>query len=881
MKRLFYTLIILILSISVVNTAATAEPDSGTSLLLLGESTRMLGRGGAGIADSGADMFPYNPAAIGRLERLGMGLDYGSFLNRYHNPSFNLALPTSYGVIGGYFRMLDIPDSYDIERGYMFGLGGAKEFTERLVVGASFNGLYGEGYGESAHFAGLNIGSIYSTGFTREAGEGFGIFNPSFAFALLAGIPMGSESDMSQLNQVTLGYSLPFYRSEKMMISLFNDVSVTDEFSEIPVRIGFESVYNQKYVLRLGGMYPQSYEYGDMTMGVGYKLKAGDFDGEISYSLVHYKDTDFVHYAGISGEYGKLDRQPPVTSIEANMRYISPNYDGEKDFVYLKLEVQDQSRIKGWKVQIKNQQNQVVKEYRVSERDIDEPLSPVGFIKKIWTKKESMVVPGTLFWDGTDQAGKSLPDGSYIYSFIAWDERDNISAEKTGVIHIDKTSPEASLEPEYSLFSPNDDNRKDTLTIKQDITTEPEDEWSAGFLDENGETVKSYTWKGENVPRSITWKGIKDNGEDVPEGLYTYFITSTDRAGNSTRATVKEISLTRKYQVADVTTSVEYYSYASDRPVVFNAYLSDDKGLEKWEVVIMDDDKDPVRTINGKNELPGTVTWDVRDKDGDRLDDGVYYYRITAEFGSGNKPESFAKKIILDSTAPKVKVDYEPSRFSPDGDGENDILTMYPEAKDEFGVKEWKLIIYAPSGDVFKSFSGKGTPPTQIKWDGLGENGELVESAADYYIQLQTVDNADNRATTEKVKLPIDVLVIVTERGLKIRISNIEFKFDSSELTGRAFPILNRVIEILEKYSSYNVLIEGHTDDIGEEKYNLKLSERRAKAVMEYLVDNGIDEDRLSFRGMGETSPFLPNTSTENRRRNRRVEFLLIKKGQK
>jgi len=880
MKRIL-RIFIIIISISVITSMAAAEPDSGTSLLLLGESTRMLGRGGAGVADTGADLFPCNPAAIGRLERLGMGLDYGSFLNRYHNPGFNLAFPTSYGVIGGYFRMLDIPDSYDIERGYMFGLGGAKEFTERLVVGASFNGLYGEGYGESAHFAGLNIGSIYSTGFTSVAGEGFGIFNPSLAFALLAGIPMGSESEMSQLNQVTLGYNLPFYRSDKMMISLFNDVSVTDEFSEIPVRIGFESVYDQKYVLRIGGMYPQSYEYGDMTMGAGYKFKAGDFDGEISYSLVHYKYTDFVHYAGISGEYGKLDREPPVTSIEANRRYISPNYDGVKDFVYLKLDVQDQSRIKGWKVQIKNQENQVAKEYRVSERDIDETLSPIGFIKKIWTKKESLVVPRTLFWDGTDQAGRTLPDGPYVYSFITWDERDNISEEKTGVVHIDKTSPEASLDPEYTLFSPNDDNRKDSLTITQDITTEPEDEWSAGFVDDNGSTVKSYEWKGKNVPGSITWKGKNDSGEDVPEGLYTYFITCTDKAGNSTRATVKEISLTRKYQVADVTTQIAYYSYASEKPVVFNTHLSDEKGLERWELTIMDDDKDPVRILGGQDELPEKVTWDVRDKKGDKPGDGVYYYTITAEFNSGNRPTSFAKKIILDSTAPKVKVDYEPSRFSPDGDGENDILTIYPQARDKYGVTKWKITIFAPSGDAFKTFDGKGSPPDQIKWDGLGENGELVESAADYYIQLQAVDNADNRAITEKVKLPIDVLVVVTERGLKIRISNIEFKFDSAELTGRAFPILNRVIEILEKYSSYNVLIEGHTDDIGEEKYNLKLSERRAKAVMEYLVDNGIDEDRLSFRGMGETSPFLPNTSSENRRRNRRVEFLLIKKGDK
>ncbi len=80
----------------------------------------------------------------------------------------------------------------------------------------------------------------------------------------------------------------------------------------------------------------------------------------------------------------------------------------------------------------------------------------------------------------------------------------------------------------------------------------------------------------------------------------------------------------------------------------------------------------------------------------------------------------------------------------------------------------------------------------------------------------------------------------------------------------------------LDRYSAYDVLVEGHTDDIGEEEYNLALSEKRSKSVMDYLVSRGIGAERLAFRGMGETAPFIPNTSAENRRRTRRVEFLLF-----
>jgi outer membrane protein OmpA-like peptidoglycan-associated protein len=86
------------------------------------------------------------------------------------------------------------------------------------------------------------------------------------------------------------------------------------------------------------------------------------------------------------------------------------------------------------------------------------------------------------------------------------------------------------------------------------------------------------------------------------------------------------------------------------------------------------------------------------------------------------------------------------------------------------------------------------------------------------------------------------------------------------------------VYQILEKYSSYDIVIEGHTDDIGAEEYNLTLSEKRAMAVKDYLVRKGTKPERLKYVGMGESLPFYPNTNDENRRRNRRVEFLLNRK---
>jgi len=69
------------------------------------------------------------------------------------------------------------------------------------------------------------------------------------------------------------------------------------------------------------------------------------------------------------------------------------------------------------------------------------------------------------------------------------------------------------------------------------------------------------------------------------------------------------------------------------------------------------------------------------------------------------------------------------------------------------------------------------------------------------------------------------------------------------------------------------VSIEGHTDSDGADKYNLKLSDGRAKAVSDYLVEHGIDKGRLTAKGFGETKPLVPNDTDEGKATNRRVEF--------
>ncbi len=107
---------------------------------------------------------------------------------------------------------------------------------------------------------------------------------------------------------------------------------------------------------------------------------------------------------------------------------------------------------------------------------------------------------------------------------------------------------------------------------------------------------------------------------------------------------------------------------------------------------------------------------------------------------------------------------------------------------------------------------------------------------------------------------------------------NIEFKFDSSELTEASYPTLNQIASILKDNPTWSTMkVKGHTDSTGPESYNQGLSERRAQAVADYLVSQGVSSSVVSTEGYGESQPIATNDTAEGRQANRRVEFEVVK----
>lgn len=101
------------------------------------------------------------------------------------------------------------------------------------------------------------------------------------------------------------------------------------------------------------------------------------------------------------------------------------------------------------------------------------------------------------------------------------------------------------------------------------------------------------------------------------------------------------------------------------------------------------------------------------------------------------------------------------------------------------------------------------------------------------------------------------------------------FNFDSSALRDEARANLTELADHLDKYERTDVLIIGHTDSIGAETYNQRLSERRAESAASFVAQHGVAASRISTRGMGETDPIADNSTAEGRQENRRVEVVI------
>jgi len=179
------------------------------------------------------------------------------------------------------------------------------------------------------------------------------------------------------------------------------------------------------------------------------------------------------------------------------------------------------------------------------------------------------------------------------------------------------------------------------------------------------------------------------------------------------------------------------------------------------------------------------------------------------------------------------------------------------------------------TGDVVKnasSYPGTGKYTVTLP---PGKNYALTAGAQDYFFHSENFVIAD---TSIHEVIHKDIELQPMGIGAKIVLNNVFFDSGKSQLRSESFAELNRLVNIIKQYPNLKVEISGHTDSRGSLAFNKRLSQQRAQAVVDYLVENGVNLAQIEAKGYGPSQPRADNSTAEGRQLNRRVEAKILDK---
>lgn len=244
--------------------------------------------------------------------------------------------------------------------------------------------------------------------------------------------------------------------------------------------------------------------------------------------------------------------------------------------------------------------------------------------------------------------------------------------------------------------------------------------------------------------------------------------------------------------------------------------------------------------------------------------------------------ESRPKPVVMVSGIVSNKLTKEPVgasiTYQTFPDGEN-----FGWARSNPANGEYKIAL--PAGSLYRILVDADGFVTEARNVDISNNSNFGEKTENFELNpadslIDVVRRLNFDDLNELSKVP-DYLDILPQDVLQKEIFDkftIYFDFGKFPLDTKFYPGLGYIVNIMKKYPAFRLSIVGNTDSIGRPESNLKLSEKRAKAVAEFLIKKGIDKKRISTKGMGQTNPIASNETEEGRSKNRRVVFYVMKK---
>ena len=547
-----------------------------------------------------------------------------------------------------------------------------------------------------------------------------------------------------------------------------------------------------------------------------------------------------------------------LVSAVADTKYISPNSDGVQDELVIPLKISDKRYVQAWSLVIMDSQHNVV---RTIENKIARPskMTFKAFFKQLFTPKQGVAIPDTITWNGAMNNGETAPDGTYYYYITATDDNGNSGKTKEYEVVIDTVAPDVELaQPSDKIFG---EGAKAALKIKQ--TGSVEDEWVGKFRSADGTVVRTVKWVNAE-PAEFQWKGTDDQDAQVFDGVYSYEISATDRAGNtSLPASITNIIYSAEKPATNLyVKGSRYFSPNTDSKtsnVALNLTIPvpEEKSgnkLVEWAVTVKDKAGKAVRTYNQTNSgdiPPSSIIFDGKDDSGKQLKDGEYQAVVTAKYLNGYEPDPISSPVlVLDTDKPAAQIVASEKVF---GAGAKDSVkfSIMPVPSSGSTVPSWKGEIQSSDGKVVNSYDFGEYPPEEVVWNGISSDGTIAEKGQ-YRFVLSGTDLAGNTGVSQTTEL---VTFDTTEAQLLLAVSDTAFSPNGNKVKDT---ITFTPVTATKDVVSYDFTIKNKA---GKAVYTVKESK---KLPVNFVWDGKDDSKILCSDGMyfAQLSVLAANGST-------------------
>ncbi|TXT42809.1 MAG: OmpA family protein, partial [Spirochaetes bacterium] len=720
--------------------------------------------------------------------------------------SVAFSLPVPYGVWGGAATFLHAPGTMTSMPLGTFGsvrVNFAKEVFSDLYLGSAMDITLG-GNGSFGWGVGLDLGATYlagDLGFLKDTRFGISLLDIGKGYATSPLTGMFGSSASSYPSAFTLGLGMRGYlvRTFNWDLDLGLDLwspSFQDLDADISIGLGFRDFAT----LRLGW----SIGLRDVIQGTGRSylpslglsgvipLEKGQSLGKESHkdaslgslgigvAAAPLYDSLYAIGAGFNLSFGLKDKTPPEIDIKLPVDKggtvtISPNDDKVNDTLTIPLKITDQRYVVEWKLTVQDQSRGVVlRTFGASLDQVETGGLARSLLRGLVNVKKSVRIPESITWDGKDDKGKPVPDGSYTMSLIARDDNGNhnINNQNFLIVNVKRELPEAKLrnilDENALIFSPDGDNSKEEINFnlgKHNFSNlaPNEQRWSLEISDSAGKVVRSERFSNEYPPRDFTWDGTANNGRRVPDGTYSYRLRpGGESAAQNDLIQVNNIEVDTSRPRVSIATDAQVMSPNGDgiRDIIqLTPSVESAKGLQYWEVFVRNEVGRKKWVVSGQGgNLPkasypflGLSNLPSEDR---ILADGQYEAGIALRYKNGYQPEVVSAPFLLDKTAPlaTIRVVDAMPLFSPDGDGKRETIRFALESSEE---ESWNFILRDSNKNekIVKKFAGK--LPDEFQWDGKDDQGAKVPDG-EYELYVFAVDRAGNSFNTSSSGVTVD-----------------------------------------------------------------------------------------------------------------------------